>query len=96
MKTLQIIKDEYAKSKGFIDYYNMIDRIIDTYGISSAVDRLEEITDDLLTLVQQEQQKIISENAKMRGIDFDCDCGQTHTDWNIDKSSIINDKSIIR
>lgn len=86
MKTLQIIKDEYAKSKGYANWKDLIisDVMEGDYDMSSHYE-------ELLILVQQEQQRIIAENAT-------CDHHPIHIEWHpvIDKESIINEKNIIR
>ena len=102
MKTLEQIKNEYAQSKGYDNYLYMIDYIIANYGISSAVYKIEEITNNLLILVQQEQQKVIAESAQILvqdGGDYEAIGHGTSINGfsvKVYKQSIINDKNIIR
>lgn len=90
MKTLQIIKEEYAKSVGYDNWRDLIMSYVmgGTYNMSSHYE-------DLLIIVQQEQQKVIAEIEDIYTEDTD-EFGDTIVVIGTQKQSIINEKNIIR
>lgn len=99
MKTLQQIKDEFAQSKGCNDF----DSLLEFYELSPEILKCE--LDELLIIVQQEQQKVIEENARIVeklvylnpnkiSISRKFNIGSSY--YYIDKSSIINENNIIK
>lgn len=85
--TLQEIKDSYAVSVGYIDYENMIDRIIDNHSLSLAVETIIEHENEVMKIYAIECLKLASINAV---VFFNDDFAE------VDKESIINEKNIIK
>lgn len=90
MKTLEEIKDNYAKSCGYEDW----DKIIEKFGMDGQITKSEfkEHENKVFELVQQEQQKLIADNADTKM--------ERYNDLQdivvVDKSTIINENNIIR
>lgn len=86
MKTLEEIKNNYAKEQGFYDW-------VDLYRNAGYYDEEKFFIHEnkVFELVQIEQQKLITENAKI-----DILSAESKYDVEIDKSSIINENNIIR
>ena len=89
MKTLEEIKNNYAKEQGFENWHE----------IKKAF-RYKEITflkfgryeNKVFELIQIEQQKLIAENADVTEIQSQSGCWY----FGVDKSSIINENNIIK
>ena len=86
MKTLEEIKNNYAKEQGFYDW-------VDLYRNAGYYDEEKFFIHEnkVFELVQIEQQKLITENAKI-----DILSAESKYDVEIDKSSIINENNIIK
>lgn len=95
MKTLEIIKNEYAERKGCESW--------STFTFWLEPEEIEAHMDKICILVQQEQQKIIAENAKVEIKTTKNDNPSVITKYEnedgfikVNTESIINDKNIIR
>ena len=90
MKTLEEIKNNYATEQGFENW----DKIIEKCGLDGQITKSEfkEHENKVFELVQQEQQKLIADNADTKM--------ERYNDLQdvvvVDKSTIINENNIIR
>lgn len=91
MKTLDDIQDELAKEIGYVTMREYIHDLINS-GSWYTTERLVKYINELSVRVQQEQQKLIAENADTKM--------ERYNDLQdvvvVDKSSIINKNNIIR
>lgn len=90
MKTIEEIKNNYAKEQGFENW----DKIIEKFGLDGQITKSEfkEHENKVFELIQVEQQKLIAENADTKM--------ERYNDLQdvvvVDKSSIINENNIIK
>ena len=90
MKTLKEIKDKVAQQYGFFDYkeFCQLTRNVDT----DIVFIMDGFINKFATILQQEQQKVIADNADTKM--------ERYNDLQdvlvVDRSSIINENNIIR
>lgn len=91
MKTLDDIQDELAKEIGYVTMREYIHELINS-GSWYTTERLVKYINELSVRVQQEQQKLIAENADTKM--------ERYNDLQdvlvVDKSTIINENNIIR
>lgn len=87
MKTLEEIKNNYAKEQGFYDW-------ADLYRNACYYDEEKFFMHEnkVFELVQIEQQKLIAENADVTEIKSQSGCWY----FGVDKESIINENNIIK
>lgn len=91
MKTLGDIQDELAKEIGYLTMREYIHELINS-GSWYTTERLVKYINELSVIVQQEQQKIIAENADVTEIQSQSGCWY----FGVDKSTIINENNIIK
>lgn len=101
MKTLQEIKNEYAQEQGYDDWqafvYEYGEENPDWHDYGQAhPNNFHKHMDEICIRAQKVALEMAAENVKMLATDFNCDCGQTHTDWNVNKESITNPENLIR
>lgn len=91
MKTLDDIQDELAKEIGYVTMREYIHELINS-GSWYITERLVKYINELSVKVQQEQQKLIAENADTKM--------ERYNDLQdvlvVDKSTIINENNIIK
>lgn len=91
MKTLDDIQDELAKEIGYVTMREYIHELINS-GSWYTTERLVKYINELSVRVQQEQQKLIADNADTKM--------ERYNDLQdvivVDKSTIINENNIIR
>lgn len=91
MKTLDDIQDELAKEIGYVTVREYIHELINS-GSWYTTERLVKYINELSVRVQQEQQKLIAENADTKM--------ERYNDLQdvlvVDKSTIINENNIIK
>lgn len=91
MKTLDDIQDELAKEIGYVTMKEYIHELINS-GSWYTTERLVKYINELSVRVQQEQQKLIAENADTKM--------ERYNDLQdvlvVDKSTIINENNIIK
>lgn len=91
MKTLDDIQDELAKEIGYVTMREYIHELINS-GSWYITERLVKYINELSVRVQQEQQKLIAENADTKM--------ERYNDLQdvlvVDKSTIINENNIIK
>lgn len=91
MKTLEDIQNELAQEIGYVTMKEYIHELINS-GSWYTTERLVKYINELSVRVQQEQQKVIADNADTKM--------ERYNDLQdvlvVDKSSIINENNIIR
>lgn len=91
MKTLQEIQDELAKEIGYLTMEEYFHELVNS-GSFYTTERLVKYINELSMRVQQEQQKLIAENADTKMERYNALLYVIE----VDKSSIINENNIIR
>lgn len=91
MKTLEDIQNDLAKDIGYLTMREYIHELVNS-GSFYTMERLANYINELSVRIQQEQQKLIAENADTKM--------ERYNDLQdvivVDKSSIINENNIIR
>lgn len=91
MKTLDNIQDELAQEIGYLTMREYIHELVNI-GSFYTMERLTNYINELSIRLQQEQQKLIAENAKIK---YTLD-EELNKHYIIDKDSIINENNIIK
>ena len=86
---LKTLKNLYAQVRGYDDWDELANSVQDDL-------EYEEHWTEICIRAQKKALEKAAENVKMFATDFNCDCGQTHTDWNVNKESITNPENLIR
>lgn len=95
MKTLEQIKNEYAKEVGFDDFKSLLNGMILYNNVKSSAEKIDYILNKISIESQKECLKLASENAytktETNGLDGE------YWDYNVvDKESITNENNIIK
>ena len=92
MKTIEEIKNEISKDLGHENFEELFYNAVKNLPIEKAFLKINSVVDEISHKIQQEQQKLIAENADTKM--------ERYNDLQdvlvVDKSSIINENNIIR
>ena len=92
MQTIEEIKNEISKDLGHENFEELFYNAVKNLPIEKAFLKINSVVDEISHKIQQEQQKLIAENADTKM--------ERYNDLQdvlvVDKSSIINENNIIR